>query len=370
MMKSQIEIIICGDEWDEKREYMERCLRLTEAQIKELSEIINSNKSTFNEGKKAQAILMINRGTELKEIKMFTGYSRRHAFTLRKSYLAFGLEIVKDKAKKPRALLTQKERASILDIIKSTKPADYGYELNYWTTNILAYHIKKNYDVQYKSKTSVRIFFKEAKFSYHKPDKTYQRRNEDEVEKWKLDIKPIIEKAMSDPNTVILTEDEMVLSTQTTTQKIWLPVGEYPKIEVATKRKNRSIYGFLDIKTGREYAFKTEWQNMFITEKILKKIRKRFPGKKILIIWDQAGWHRGSVVQDYLKKSNGKISTIYFPAGAPELNPQEHVWKAGRAKTTHNNFIADIDTATDQFVIFLNQTKFEYSLLGFSAKPK
>lgn len=354
----------------QKKRSMNKCERLNKAQIAELFEIINSSKSTFNEGKKAQAILMLNKKTEADEVKMITGYSRRHVFALRKAYLVRGLDSIKDKPKKPRALLTQKERNAILELLKNKKPSDCGYESNYWTTNILAFHIKKNYGVQYKSKTSVRIFFKEAKFSYHKPDKKYQRQNEAEVEKWKVDMKPIIENAMKDPNIVVLVEDEMVLSTQTTTQKIWLPVGEYPKIEVATKRNNRSLYGFLDIKTGREYAFKDEWQNMFITEKILKKIRKRFPRKKILIIWDQAGWHRGSVVQNYIKKSNGKISAAYFPAGAPELNPQEHVWKAGRANVTHNNFIDDIDAATDQFVNFLNQTKFEYSLLGFGAKSE
>ncbi len=172
---------------------------------------------------------------------------------------------------------------------------------------------------------------------------------------------PIIEKAMHDTNTVILTEDEMILSTQTTYQKIWLPKGEFPKIDVATKRENRSIFGFLDIKTGTEYAFKTTRQNMYITKDILRKVEKLFPEKNILIIWDQAGWHRGSIVKEYIEKTGGKIKTIFFPAAAPDLNPQEHVWKFGRSNVTHNKFIENIDKATDQFVNFLNNTKFDYA---------
>lgn len=54
--------------------------------------------------------------------------------------------------------------------------------------------------------------------------------------------KPIIKKALADSDTIILCEDEMILSTQTTFQKIWLPKGEYPKIEVSNKKENRSIY--------------------------------------------------------------------------------------------------------------------------------
>ena len=346
---------------------MERAVRLSQNQITELAGIIKNNKSSLVEGKRAQTILMLNGATKAQDIKIFTGYSLRHAFTLRKAYLKDGLKVIQDKPRKLRAILTRPQRDAVLDMLKNKKPSDYDYESDFWTTSILAMYLKKEYGVTYKSKTSLYLIFREAKFSYHKPDKKYQRRDEEEVKKWCEETKPILEQAWLDPNTIILVEDEMVLSTQTTFQKIWLPRGQYPKIDVATKRKSRSIYGFLSLKTGVEHAFKTEWQNMHITKTVLKKIRKKYPKKKILLLWDQAGWHRGSVVKDYIEKTKGGIRTILFPAGAPELNPQEHVWKAGRSNVTHNKFIEDIDDASDQFVNFLNKEKFDYELLGFSA---
>ena len=66
-------------------------------------------------------------------------------------------------------------------------------------------------------------------------------------------------------------------------------------------------------------------------------------------------------------KTDGNIETLYFPRYAPELNPQEHVWKSGRDKCSHNSFIENIDRATDGFVSFLNSNIFSYSLLDFSA---
>jgi len=60
------------------------------------------------------------------------------------------------------------------------------------------------------------------------------------------------------------------------------------------------------------------------------------------------------------------MEVIHFPKYAPEENPQEHVWKRGRSETTHNRFIDDIDTATDDLVTFLNTTTFPYTLLGMS----
>ncbi|MCG2711972.1 MAG: transposase, partial [Candidatus Omnitrophica bacterium] len=142
--------------------------------------------------------------------------------------------------------------------------------------------------------------------------------------------------------------------------------GEYPKIEVSSKKEARSIYGFLDIKNGKEHAFKVKWQNMYITYEVLGELRKIYPREDILLIWDQAPWHKGSKAQEFIKE-DGKIKTIYFPRSAPEENPQEHVWKQGRSKVTHNKFIENIDKATNEFVDYLNNSKFRYSFLGISA---
>jgi transposase len=186
------------------------------------------------------------------------------------------------------------------------------------------------------------------------------------VQEWRIKAKKRVKQAWEEQDTVILTEDEMSLSSQTTTQKIWLPQGEYPKIEVAKKREARSIYGFFNIKTGQEHAFKTKWQNMYITAKILKKLRKAYPTQKLLLLWDKAPSHKGYRAQEVIEK-DGNLEQSYFPAAAPEQNPQEHVWKNGRSKVTHNEFITDIDKATNKFVKYLNTTTFPYELLGFRA---
>ena len=171
---------------------------------------------------------------------------------------------------------------------------------------------------------------------------------------------------MNDDSIVVLAEDEMILSSQTTFQKIWLPQGEYPKIEVSNTKINRSLYGFLNIKTGKVHAYKKERQNMFITVECLKSLRKSYPKKRLLIFWDGAGWHRGSEVQKFIEKDKN-IEIIYFPPYSPKENPQEHVWKAGRAHVTHNRFIKDIDLVTNEFIGYLKKTIFNYKLLGYSA---
>lgn len=346
---------------------MQKCVKLTNKQQQELQDVINNSQSSGREVRRAQAVLMLNLENAIKAIVALTNYSRRQIFDLRKNYLKAGIIVIQDKKKgKPKELLTKKQLAEIVKTIKEKTPRDFGYDTDYWTTGIVGAVIESEYEIKYKSKTSIYLIFKQAKFTYHKPDRLYQARNEQEVEQWEKEAKIKVKKALVEKDTIVLTADEMSLSTQTTVQKIWLPQGEYPQIEVANKRDARSIYGFLNIKNGKEHAFKTKWQNMYITYDILEQLRKVYPTQKIFLIWDKAPWHKGSKAQQFIKE-DGKIETFDFPRAAPEQNPQEHVWKKGRSEVSHNRFIDNIDKATDEFVDYLNITTFNYSFLGLSA---
>lgn len=344
--------------------------KLNDTQVSELEQFISTKKGSGREICRAQVVLLLNDRTNLKRIKILTGFSRRQAFRIRLTYLTSGLKAIKDKEKgKPKEYLTKKQLKEIVKIVREKKPKevdDHYQSSNFWTTLILGDFIERNYAVKYKSRTSLYLIFRGAKFTYHKPGRVYEKRSETTVNKWKAENEEKIFRVMEDSNIVVLTEDEMILSTQTTFQKIWLPEGEFPKVEISNIRKNRSVYGFLNIKTGQEHAFKVEKQNMIITTEILKKIRTIYPNQKLLILWDGAGWHRGSITQNFIKDDRN-IEALYFPGYTPELNPQEHVWKNGRSHCSHNRFIANIDAATDEFVEYLNSNKFGYSLLGFSA---
>jgi len=344
--------------------------KLNESQISELKQFIKNKNGSKREAYRIQAIILLNDGSSSETIESLTGFKRRQPFRLRNKYLKFGLEALKDPKKEPKRLLTKKQIKEIIKTVKEIKPSkiDLGRYRNYdfWTTGILGDFIERQYEVKFKSKTSYYLIFKKAKFTYHKPGRVYEKHDEVKIQAWKAENEEKIFKNMEDQNTIVLCEDEMILSTQTTFQKIWLPEGEFPKVEVSNTRKNRSLYGFLNIKTGQEHAFKTEKQNMHITAEILKKMRIVYPTQKLFIIWDGAGWHRGSVTQNFIKEDKN-IETLHFPGYAPELNPQEHVWKNGREHCTHNKFIQNIDTATDEFVEYLNRNRFGYSLLGFSA---
>lgn len=341
--------------------------KLKQKQIKELEKIIVDITKKSGEVRRAQSVLMCARSIPIDTIMLATGLSKSRIFGLYSAYLKDGIDALRDKRQgKPKELLTKKQRDEIIATVGKKTPKQLGFGNEFWTTGILGAWIEQKYDVKYKSKTSLYLVFRKASFSYHKPERRYHERNEGEIQAWRKVTKPLIQKHFIQKDTVILTADEMILTTKTTTQKVWLPQGETVRVEVANSSiERRQVYGFLNVKTGKEHAFKTLKQNMHTTSEVLTQVRTLYPKQKIVLLWDNAGWHRGSVVQEYIKM-DGNIETIHFPKYAPEENPQEHVWKRGRSETTHNRFIDDIDVATDDLVTFLNTTTFPYTLLGMS----
>ena len=343
---------------------MKKYQKLKQNQIKELNNVILNTESSSVEVRRVQVILLLDKGDDP---TIMTGYSRRQCFDIRRRHVKQGLPAIADKRKNNiKPLLAKKQREEVIKTSKIKKPKDIGYTADYWTTAILGYYIEQKYRVKYKSRTSHYLLFKKAEFTFHEPGQIYQKHGEQEVRDWEKANKDKVIKAFEDKDTTILCEDEMVLSQKTTFQKIWLPKNEYPKMEVSNKKEARSIYGFLNLKTGGETAFKTEWQNMHITTEVLSKPRRIYKTEKILLLWDGPGFHRGSKVTEFLN-NDGNIEVIYFPRYSPEQNPQEHVWREGRKQVTHNKYIENIDATTDEFVDYLNRTKFHYSLPIFSA---
>lgn len=337
-------------------------IKLVEKQLEELRELRDSSDCSASELKRVLAILLVDKANSPQLIKDLTGFNQKYAFDLRRKYLQRGIGSLKSKKKIPKELLTRGQRIQIAKVLTTGSPKDFGFETPTWTTAILARIIEEQFGVRYKSKTSLYIIFKQAKFTYHKPDKQYKNRKQNFVDEWKQKVYPEIQEALKEPRTVVLVEDEMMLSTQTTTQKVWLPQGQFPKIDVSSKRQIRCIYGFLNLKNGKEHAFVTMKANSVESCNVLKQIESLYKGQKIVIIWDNAIWHKSSLIKDFLANTQHRFHLINFPPYAPDLNPQEHVWKAGRTSITHNHFIDDIDKTATKFVAFLNNKTFNYKL--------
>ena len=345
---------------------MSKANKLTANEKEELRLFSKQKGRTGKEVQRVYVLLLLDdlHGSSL--INSLTGLNKKYVFRLKKKYREVGTKALETRKRKPRALLTKRQLEELKKLLHSTTPNEHGFNEDFWTTLMLGELIETKYNVKYKSRTSLQLIFRKSNFTFHKPGAQYASRNQEKIDIWKKETKKKISEFDFTKNDVLLTEDEMMLTTCTTFQKIWLPTADYPKIDVSSNRKRRCVYGFYNPITKQEHAFKADGANSESMRKILNKIGKHYKKKKIVIIWDNASWHKSKIIKKFLKRTKHDFFLINFPPYAPEENPQEHIWKAGRASTTHNKFIANIDKTTDGFIDYLNKTKFDYKFLDLN----
>lgn len=168
--------------------------------------------------------------------------------------------------------------------------------------------------------------------------------------------------AQDAPQTVILAADEASLYLQASLTRVWAPVGQTPVIRVAANRDNTHFYGALNLATGEQVTLRSDLMNSQVSALFLNRLLDAYPDRPILLLWDRAPWHKGEAIRSVLS-ANPRLCVLWFPPGCPELNPQEHVWKATREAVSHNHGFAKLPQLADAFEAHLNTTQFPCSLL-------
>ena len=168
---------------------------------------------------------------------------------------------------------------------------------------------------------------------------------------------------------MFLAEDEAGLYLQATTCYVWSPTGQTPIVRADPGRAKTHFYGSLNLQTGQEIAMRSDLMNAEVSAQHLKMLLDTYPEVPIVLFWDRAPWHRGKPIDKVLEE-NPRLEIIYFPPGCPELNPQEHVWKAVRRTVSHNHLETRLPQLAERFLDKLNSSIFTSSFLdkyGYTA---
>jgi transposase len=109
--------------------------------------------------------------------------------------------------------------------------------------------------------------------------------------------------------------------------RTYAPVGETPILREHLTRDHLSVMSGITLEgklymSEQERAFKGEDVVRF-----LKHLMRRIEGK-LLVIWDGSPIHRGQAVKDFLSSgAAARLRLEQLPGYAPELNPDEGIWK-------------------------------------------
>lgn len=233
------------------------------------------------------------------------------------------------------AKLTREQKREIKEVLQKP-PSVYGIPQEFWDISSLKTYIKAEFGVEYESDESYRLLFILHNYSFHLPDTFDKHRDDVKVIKRVEEIKAEIQPYMNHTGWIIFASDECRIVWESEIRRLWLPKGQKTIIKVERKRRAQSFIGFLNLKTGEELLYKLSWQKQDEIIPVLEELVKKYPDKRICIIWDNARFYHGKKLKAKLSTTLKNIHLINLPAYAPDHNPQEHVWKYGKDKLANS----------------------------------
>jgi transposase len=261
--------------------------------------------------------------------------------------------------------LTKDQREEIKKTLEKP-PSDADIPKEFWSLPELKEYISGKFGIVYESDRSYHYLLEYAGLSWKLPSTFDQRRDDAYVRQRMREIQGEIKKLAGRRDTIILSADEARINWETETRRAWLKRGEKTVLKVTRDKIAQSYFGAWNHTNKKCHVVPLSWQNQETMIEALTEILKLYPNKKIVILWDNAAWHKGKDLRAQLRKGQSlqNIHLINYPPYAPDMNPQEHVWKYGKELISNQTF-ENFDKLKEHFESGIRSKVFDYKTPEF-----
>lgn len=260
------------------------------------------------------------------------------------------------------ARLTKEQKKEIRETLQKP-PSAYDIPKTFWGVPALKEYVKAEFGVVYESPRSYHFLLQFSNLSFKYPDTFDCRKDEEAIEKRMKEIRDEIKPFLQDNKWEVFASDEVRVQFEALIRKAWLKRGKRTVVRVNRKREAQNYLGLLNQKSYVCHLYELDWQNQKEVVKALEPFVKRYPRKKICIVWDNAKFHKGALIRQALRKGGilERVHLVNFPPYAPDENPIEHVWNT--AKEVIANVQRDVFSETKEaFKGFIAGRKFQYQI--------
>lgn len=171
---------------------------------------------------------------------------------------------------------------------------------------------------------------------------------------------------------LVLYLDECHLSAGDACGYVWGPRNQRISVPILNQRDRQTYYGAIDAYTGELIVVPLEVGNTEWTLIFIEYLREQFSGKRLILCWDGASYHRSTEMRAYLEGVNlglspedWPITCIQFAPYAPEQNPIEDVWLQAKQYVRKQWYRckAHFQSIVDLFEEALNTIVFDFDKL-------
>lgn len=161
---------------------------------------------------------------------------------------------------------------------------------------------------------------------------------------------------------VIIFIDELHLTIDGALRRVWAPKGSQP---ISYRNGSHNGINILGAYTNDR---KFHYQELDIQRKeeilpALQRLHRKY--KNVFFVLDKATWHKNKLVEKYFEDNKDTIEYVYFPTGAPDINPVEECWKQTRDKKTANTPFPSKNALRKEVKTFWRNQPFRHNPLNY-----
>jgi transposase len=143
-----------------------------------------------------------------------------------------------------------------------------------------------------------------------------------------------LQELLQKPDTVVYFTDASHPSHNTQPHYGWIKKGEEKQIAANTARQRLNLQGAVHVGSSiKALIHPADTINSQSVIDLYARLLKQQPQKKIVVICDNARYHRSNLLAEWLKH-HPRINQKFLPAYSPNLNLIERLWKWMKKKVT------------------------------------
>lgn len=223
------------------------------------------------------------------------------------------------------ARLSSEQTELLLKLLERGAPS-FGFVGDVWTCARIARVIEQEFGVRYHPSHVSRLLHQQH-WTYQTPILRASQRNEAEISVWLTQTWPLLKKTAENERRTMVFIDESGFYLTPTITKTWSPAGKTPVLHAPLAHEHLSAIGALTFQGSLYMQLHESSIGGHGAVLFLRHLLMHIP-ERLLVLWDKSRIHRNKELDDFRRMDTiGRMTIEHFPRYAPEVDPQEYVWR-------------------------------------------
>lgn len=291
------------------------------------------------EGYRFAAVKLRKRRVSVATIAESFGVTTEAVYVWLKKGRTLGVKSLKaSKAPGREPALKEKQFKGLLSAIR--RPASQlGYATDLWSGPRVGHFIRHTFGIDYHRKHMPRLL-RRLGLNFKFPERRALEQDPAAVREWKKTRLPEILKFARRKNALVFYADEALVSLIPYVGRTWA-FPEARPIARVSGRRGQHVGITAAVNAQGRMGFELTREGEMFTAKIflrfIRKLRREYLRRFIVLIVDGASTHVAKIVKAYQKEVKDGLRLEILPAYSPELNPTEKSWGFVKSKNLNGS---------------------------------